>query len=53
MTNILTRDIIGKCPGCGGPLIKAVDSENRTWARCTLCGAQIPVEMFAKLISGK
>ncbi len=53
MTNQLTRDVIGKCLGCGGPLIKAADGEGRLWARCTSCGARIPIEMFAKLKSGK
>lgn len=53
MASTLVRDIIGKCPGCGGPLIKAVDTEDRVWAKCTSCGAQIPIEMSAKLKSGK
>ncbi len=51
--NSPVRDVIGKCPACGGSLIKVTDSENRAWARCTSCGAQIPVEMFVKLNSGK
>lgn len=49
----LLRDRIGTCPGCGGPLVKVVDKEDRVWARCTSCGAQIPVEMFVRLKSGK
>ena len=53
MVSTPVRDVIGKCPCCGGPLIKVTDSENRAWARCTSCGAQIPVEMFVELISGK
>jgi len=53
MADVLMRDRIGTCPVCGGPLIKVADGENRLWARCTCCGAQIPVEMFVKLISGK
>jgi len=53
MTNSLVRDRIGTCPACRGPLIKAIDKEDRLWAKCISCGAQIPIEMFAKLKSGK
>jgi len=53
MIDTPVRDRIGTCSACGGPLIKVVDGENRVWARCTSCGAQIPVEMFVKLKSGK
>ena len=53
MVSIPIRDRIGTCPACNSPLIKATDNENRVWARCTSCGAQIPIEMFAKLKSGK
>ena len=53
MADAPVRDRIGTCPACGGPLVKVVDRENRVWARCTSCRAQIPVETFAKLKSGK
>ena len=53
MTSFPIRDRIGTCPACNGTMIKVVDKENRDWARCTSCGAQIPIEMFVKLNSGK
>ncbi len=53
MANIHLRDSIGTCPACNGPLVNTIDSENRVWASCTSCGAQIPIEMFVELNSGK
>ena len=33
-----------KCPVCDGRMVKFQDDVGRRWVRCTLCGAQFPLE---------
>lgn len=43
-------DTIGVCPQCRGSLIRTRDPEKRSWAKCTDCGAQFPLEQGRPIV---
>ncbi len=42
--------VVGACPQCGSRLTLIKDTEGRKWAKCTQCGAQLPLEQGRMIV---
>ena len=43
----------GRCPNCGGWLLKETDPESRKWAKCFDCNIRIPLDSGYRLVEIK
>lgn len=45
--------IVGKCPACGGTMVREVDDEGREWGNCLLCRARTPLKSGFVLVKSQ